>query len=995
MSFLDKFPSNPSPEETLAQLQRFLGRNSSLQPASSSAMSNNKGIKGKIKKSTIPEELSMQDLTHLGMWLIRHLPVSRDSVFEFISSTYSQFVKEYIIQQQGNVSSCTDDDLKLLDDIHEAFLTFLKANGEIWAPILSTWTLHLLGQLSKDYSHQIAFTHGAQLQNVNDTIRFWMGSKAIQSLMDLTARCLTCRDHANADTFISALIDTSTIHSPRFDWVVAHVGNTYPQTIVSQVLNLGFQHFSVNSPMASVKLNSVRAILEHLVGTHAKEVQQAFDQTIQQGLTDNSLNMVILYVMTMCSNSMPLLDVLMDTVFPRLNEETLLKLRTIVPKWIQIHFGGREVAAVALVTHLIMKSSRGPRALEILMKGCKEWVPPIGIYARTLLDHFIAEASSMFYGSDSPRKGLATNFPAFPAMKDNSSIIINFLTDTDPQIARAAKQFVKILSMYDGAAVGVKAICHYLNHSTDDVHRWHMVDLIAMLEMKYSNLLTDTLQILAIRSSNSDKAKISDKLRKWDNILKLVKSERETKIKLPIRQKMSVVLQENLWILTPLMDVRKLGFCLDEAGIVIEILSKLPELKNNSKFGTRLALQRHLVEFLFKVLALPASSNPTQKVKNVTNVSKLLYELAENPAIQNDSLRSLVQYSLYPECKQLFMKRVIGNPKLNYSAFDYDCIDPTGSGHSDNEFQRGKFSMYVSLMEENQSRSSVLNIAGSHATTFHSGKLLKNGIKNWSAMPKVVITENEDAYLNFELFLYVLMNVCMAVPSGGNVGEGFDVGLSVKDVGQVVSVEAMKKVALLLVEIVSPDVMFNGLPWPEEEFSKVQVERDLQIRRAFEDHPYLWDLLELVANHCPSLCYCSVLLRALMATLMAHWTSCQEAPAKNSPNQLEWTIRLLQIMRTGQLIPPPLCYIGQVVHELKSHEVLALLKDVWSYMKMNIPVPTIFIRKDAKSNRFIRNPEFSKISVNFQPILMKFCPELIAATSSRALIWPPKASNGL
>lgn len=437
-------------------------------------------------------------------------------------------------------------------------------------------------------------------------------------------------------------------------------------------------------------------------------------------------------------------------------------------------------------------------------------------------DHFIAEASSMFYGSDSPRKGLATNFPAFPAMKDNSSIIINFLTDTDPQIARAAKQFVKILSMYDGAAVGVKAICHYLNHSTDDVHRWHMVDLIAMLEMKYSNLLTDTLQILAIRSSNSDKAKISDKLRKWDNILKLVKSERETKIKLPIRQKMSVVLQENLWILTPLMDVRKLGFCLDEAGIVIEILSKLPELKNNSKFGTRLALQRHLVEFLFKVLALPASSNPTQKVKNVTNVSKLLYELAENPAIQNDSLRSLVQYSLYPECKQLFMKRVIGNPKLNYSAFDYDCIDPTGSGHSDNEFQRGKFSMYVSLMEENQSRSSVLNIAGSHATTFHSGKLLKNGIKNWSAMPKVVITENEDAYLNFELFLYVLMNVCMAVPSGGNVGEGFDVGLSVKDVGQVVSVEAMKKVALLLVEIVSPDVMFNGLPWPEEEFSKVK-----------------------------------------------------------------------------------------------------------------------------------------------------------------------------
>lgn len=117
---------------------------------------------------------------------------------------------------KGNVSTCTEDDLKLLDDIHCAFKTLLESNGEIWSPILSTWTLHLLGELSKDYSNQIAFTHGGQLQNVNETIRFWMGSKAIQSLMDLTSRCLTCRDHANTDTFISALIGKKKWHFTGF-----------------------------------------------------------------------------------------------------------------------------------------------------------------------------------------------------------------------------------------------------------------------------------------------------------------------------------------------------------------------------------------------------------------------------------------------------------------------------------------------------------------------------------------------------------------------------------------------------------------------------------------------------------------------------------------------------------------------------------------------------------------------------------------------------------
>lgn len=33
--------------------------------------------------------------------------------------------------------------------------------------------------------------------------------------------------------------------------------------------------------------------------------------------------------------------------------------------------------------------------------------------------------------------------------------------------------------------------------------------------------------------------------------------------------------------------------------------------------------------------------------------------------------------------------------------------------------------------------------------------------------------------------------------------------------------DSMTLLSLLLVQFVSPDVMYNGLPWPEEEFSKV------------------------------------------------------------------------------------------------------------------------------------------------------------------------------
>jgi integrator complex subunit 5 len=64
---------------------------------------------------------------------------------------------------------------------------------------------------------------------------------------------------------------------------------------------------------------------------------------------------------------------------------------------------------------------------------------------------------------------------------------------------------------------------------------------------------------------------------------------------------------------------------------------------------------------------------------------------------------------------------------------------------------------------------------------------------------------------------------------------------------------------------VSPDVIYNGLPWPDEEFSRVTVERDLKICITLNDHPILWKILWGLAEARPSLCYCSVLLRAGLA----------------------------------------------------------------------------------------------------------------------------------
>lgn len=133
------------------------------------------------------------------------------------------------------------------------------------------------------------------------------------------------------------------------------------------------------------------------------------------------------------------------------------------------------------------------------------------------------------------------------------------------------------------------------------------------------------------------------------------------------------------------------------------------------------------------------------------------------------------------------------------------------------------------------------------------------------------------------------------------------------------------QVSLLLVQYISPDVMYNGLPWPEEEFSKVTIERDLFIRRLFSSTPLLWELLSLVAVHRPALCYCSVIIRALTATLMHQWSSMGDQSKSSHTDSykslMETTIKVIELMSLGQLLPPPLSGIRDVITYFNSFEV--------------------------------------------------------------------------
>lgn len=149
-------------------------------------------------------------------------------------------------------------------------------------------------------------------------------------------------------------------------------------------------------------------------------------------------------------------------------------------------------------------------------------------------------------------------------------------------------------------------------------------------------------------------------------------------------------------------------------------------------------------------------------------------------------------------------------------------------------------------------------------------------------------------------------------------------------------------VALLLIEFITPDVMYNGLAWPDEDFNKITMERDLQIRRAFRNAPILWSILALVSTYRPSLSYASVLMRAVCASLLHQWRAksvLQNQTVANNSELFDVTKKLLQIMAMGQLLPNPFNLLHAVIEHFEPFEIVVVLKDcVWNYMKDNIPL---------------------------------------------------------
>lgn len=855
--------------------------------------------------SSYDSKIRASDVAQAAIRLLRTLPVAREAVLEYMHNLFDDAVGRHIVRldSEESVPSVEERDV---EDVQGVLSGFIESNLSAWAPIISGWSLELLGHLTRKYADRRIVHSG-----LAEVLQMWMACPPTRALIELTTKCLSTLIDTNPDKCIDALLETSVQHSPHFDWVVAHIGSCFPHTVITRVLACGLKDFvsheDEDGDRARVpKLASVVGILGHLAGQHAADIRAALVSLMQQSFAASPTReqlATIPFLLQLASMSEHLLDAVVSEFTRVLSADTLNKLSTLMGKWESAKIPGTRDLLSLTVVLIVQSGSVDLRFLSQILdiaSGASEFsaalLPAVPSAAGVVLDNVLLEMQQRVFAG-------AAEIPLLSALEARLGDLCSWLRHTrcGPRTMWLWNA-LSLICVHRKEKTALTVLSHLLGRIRGSTELLFFQALIYQVEVVHVNCLTHTISHLMAELQSG---RVPNPTQLVENLKKLSGNSHVGMRVSSTVCKFAQVLAEQMQASSDLM----------YADAVAELLSTSVQPETMSATAV-VKVVAAAAAYFFAIVCNPIHYGPSRKYTAACVCFRLLSTLCLRSVAQHLALRNLLSGALDHKVSWRFGS----HPRRSSEAF----------------LRQPRF---VHLLDENQKFATSINFPQSHSSIVRVG-IIGSGLRSVPPPPPIA---DEEVALNKQLLLEAI-TACCALPWRNDRPSPM----------RTSPVGGMKIVALLLVEMISSDVMFNGLPWPDEDFLKVTIERDLHIQAMFVDHPILWDLLRLVASVRPSLCYCSVLLRAVMAVAMTHWRNCQEKAAASSPKHLDTTRTVLRIMSLGQLLPPAMNSLGEVLPLLSPFELFCVLSDVWQYMRNNVPSPALFTHKNPTTGELWR-----------------------------------------
>lgn len=786
------------------------------------------------------------------------------------------------------------------------------------ATYISQWSLSRLIKPSVEYAKVMSL-------DFKSACTLWLGCNAMRCLLDLCGLCFSKFDDVETKRYIYDLENVFADNRPNFDWCVAHLSSLFPLKFISNILRMP-------SMLTPAFIPSTVTVLEYLSSANEKSLnlllREIIDEALNADQNDLKSKDYIPNLIQLASKSeiyaQAILNVFLDFMkqgaeqfIDKLKRQALLRPLDYNPDKLQ-----------AILPELILKTRENGTKLLLLLADTFD----TSGWCMELLELIMTELQSLVFND--------AICPLFSDIRRDSSWHLLWKgCASDKQILQQTAVRLILTSSSERHPVLYYKTIEELICSNNSMEPNAFNALVRILDdpigindvPDIKIAVSHIIQKLSIDIDNKNHQNQSYYVMK--NLVDLVTIEKGGQCAFLKRGNITAALQISIKMLLHIWEIllRKVMPEVESAAVhkndSDESMAKrikledsddpmeIADLEEEKVYTTK--DQIHMITQLMDLLTIGGSLNMSDAIRcEKLTVKYFFWCLTES----DEFYRAMVidrSYSLLTkQCggrkgiRSAALRDLLEGALFLYSNLFGAPLHVAQKSHIYHKKDE-------SLLKLNQKQGISLNV--SRSSILHSGVI-------GCGVPKVEVSWNPDE-LDGEiknLYLKAIVACCINDDSGTN--------------GKL-AVEGFCQVSQLLVELVSTDVMYNGIAWPEEEFTKVTMERDLLIRRTFKNCPILWSIMGLLALYKQPLSNCSVFLRAICASVMHHWRAkSTETISGNNSELMFFTVKLLELLSLGQMLPSPLSFLYIVVQHLEPNEIAYVLKEcVWNYMVAHGP----------------------------------------------------------
>lgn len=795
---------------------------------------------------------------------------------------------------------------------------------QTWAATyISQWSLSNLIKPSVDH---------AKLMNLDfkAACTLWLGCNAMRCLLDLCGLCFSKFDNVETKRYIYDLENVFADNRPNFDWCVAHLSSLFPLKFISNILRMP-------TMLTPAFIPSTVTVLEYLSASNESNLNMLLREIIDEALNADQNDLkskdYIPNLIQLASKSEIYAQAILNVFLEFMNqgaEQFIEKLKRQAQAR-PLDYNPEKLQSV--IPELIIRTRENGTKLLLMLADMfteNEW-------CMVLLELVLTELQSLVFNDktcplfndirrDASWGILWKACSSDKIILQQTAVRLILTTSSERHSLLYYKTIEELISsdttkdsygytalvrILDGP-IGINdvpdvqvAISHIIQKLSIDLERQNnqnqcyftlrnFVDLVS--KEKEGQCIFLKRGIITFAAQNSLRMLINI----WDILLRQVMPDVESASVL--NKDSSVIQGKRIKLETPTEDddpmeiadleEEKSYTTKDQLEMMTQLMDRL-NLVSTLNVSDALRCEKLTVKYFFWCLT------ETDDVTQATITSRC-YDLLTKQCVGRKTFRSAALRDLLEGALFLY-PNLFGAP--------IHLAEKSQIYHKKDE----------SLLKLNQKQGISLNV--SRSSILHSGVI-------GCGVPKVSqpwIPDGLDGDIK-NFYIGAIIACCSSYDEEGNNSN--------KSI-----IEGLNQVSQILVELVSTDVMYNGIAWPEEEFTKVTIERDLLIRRTFKNCPILWSLMGLLAEYKQPLCNCSVFLRALCASVMHHWRAKSTETISGSNSELMFfTVKLLELLSLGQMLPSPLNYLYIVVPHLEPNEIAHVLKEcVWNYIVAHGP----------------------------------------------------------